>query len=622
LRIVPNRYAFPEKPVTVKKERALLSHISPPIKGLMDDAKTNEADSKFAAILTNMYVNDDRLTVRAGFKKIATVSGGNSVDHLIPYYGEPQRLAAASNNTLSDAETGLLLKAGFTSNDWHWTTHSDLGDTERTVMVNGNDGVWSWDGLQAGDIGPVTIVKIKKATSPATNAIIEVAAADISKFKNNDGVIISGADAGHITANGPQRITKVNDTPNTFELIGVNSSGWGGDQTTGTMRVVKQGSFVLEAVKPPQGNTWLSVNDLSLVTAHMNRLFFADEQNLCVYYLPLQQRYGELAVLPLNSVFKRGGYLKAMATWTVDGGSGLDDQLVMFSSNGEIAIYSGVDPADDFTLVGVFRMQAPMSKWCVMNYGGELYFVNPTGLTPMSTVLKSGREGAEAADKTVISRFQYMSVNYRDNAGWELQFNPNTGRAMCNVPTGGGVYTQMMRSMAKPSWGEWKGVPSRCWGWVEPYLYFGDDKGNIYQMHPTIQNDNGEPILIDVQTAWSQYKTPAIKHFKMILAYILTDGSAKPAVDIKVDYDTSPPINVPDITEAGQDAATWDVSPWAMSDDDGETAWVYGSTNWANWTGVGAIGRVGAIRVTARVYNCSFSILGFDVLYDKGSVFG
>src|SRR4029077_995117 len=136
-----------------------------PIKGIMDDAKTQEVDGKFAAVLTNMYINDDRLTTRAGFERIATVSS-SPVDHLVPYYGEPQKLLAASNKALYEADTGLLMKAGFTNNNWHWTMHSDLGALERTVMVNGADGVWSWDGLAAADVGPITITKLGKAVVP------------------------------------------------------------------------------------------------------------------------------------------------------------------------------------------------------------------------------------------------------------------------------------------------------------------------------------------------------------------------------------------------------------------------------------------------------------------------
>ena len=303
----------------------------------------------------------------------------------------------------------------------------------------------------------------------------------------------------------------------------------------------------------------------------------------------------------------------------------MDDQLVVFSTNGEVAIYSGVDPDSDFTLVGVFRMEAPMSKWCVMNYGGELYFLSPIGLTPMSTVLKSGREGLEASDKAVVTRFQRNSALYRDNFGWELQFNPNTGRAMCNMPLGGGRYMQMVRAMAKPTWSEWQDVPARCWGWIEPYLYFGDDLGNIYLMHPSIQNDDGKPILVDVQTGWSQYKTPAIKHFKMILPYIVTDGiseakrrSAGRLQQRQADQHSrhhrkrQPGRHLGRLQMAG--------GPDCRAND---TYWVYGTKNWTDWTGVGSIrpGRRGTDD-GARIQDCSFAILGWDILYDPGSVFG
>ena len=168
---------------------------------------------------------------------------------------------------------------------------------------------------------------------------------------------------------------------------------------------------------------------------------------------------------------------------------------------------------------------------------------------------------------------------------------------MCNVPRGGGVYTQMVRAMAKPRWTRVQGHPGPLLGWIEPYNYFGDDLGNIYQMHPQFQYDEHvvggvlakRPITIDVQTAWSQFKTPAIKHFKMILPYTITDGFPKPAVDVKVDYDERPARSTcPTSPQPMPAHATWDTSPWAMSDDEGETPWVSGTRNWANWTGVGS----------------------------------
>jgi hypothetical protein len=614
MRMLPARFIQPEKPVVSKKVRAKTLHVSPPIKGLADDAQSAETDVKFAGILTNFYVDDDRITCRAGFKKIATIAGGFPGEHLIPYYGEPKALAVASNDGLYDAETAALLRGGFLSNDWHWTSFSNLGDKEYTVMVNGLDGVISWDGTANANTAPVTITKIGKATSPAKEPVITVAAADIGKFTDNMNVIVSGADAGHASANGPHRIQNVGKVVNTFELVGVDSSVWGADQTTGTMRVVIQKSFIQEGVTAPAGNTWLNPKHLAIVIAHQNRLFFADTSNLAVYFLPLQQKDGPLDVLPMNAIFKKGGTIKAMATWTLDGGMGLDDQLVVFTTGGEVAIWSGIDPESDFTLVGVYRFDPPASKWSVLNYGGELYVLLPTGLTPMSAALKSGREGVETSDKNIVTRFFKQSVVNLSRSGWEVFLNPNSGRAFCNMPQGGGRYNQMIRNMAKPAWSEFRGIPARCWGWIEPYVYFADDTGNIYQMHPQFQSDDGKPIYVDVQTAWSQYKTPLLKHFKMILPYILTDGFPTPAIDVKVDFDQSAPINVPDITGANPNDATWDVATWD------EDYWVSGASTWNNWTGVAALGRLGAVRMQAAVLNCSFSVTGWDLLYELGGV--
>jgi hypothetical protein len=118
-----------------------------------------------------------------------------------------------------------------------------------------------------------------------------------------------------------------------------------------------------------------------------------------------------------------------------------------------------------------------------------------------------------------------------------------------------------------------------------------------------------------VQAAWSNYGTPASKHFKMVLPYIQSDGKPQPFVDMKVDYDMSPPTNQPDVTfstaGADWDTAEWDIADWAGT--------VQGHNN---WTGVGVIGRVGGPRLVALIKDCSFSLTGWDVLFESGSIFG
>lgn len=624
MRQIASRYATKLQPASVKKTRAEVMHVAPPSQGMSILSRTNAAttvkEAQFAGVLDNFYVDDDRISIRAGYKKIASCAGGQPVEHLVPYYGAPERMAAASNKSLFDAETGTLWRAGFTSDDWHWSSFSNLGDREYTVMCNGADGVFGWDG----DIAPmgalVTITKIAgtgTGTPPPSNpAQCTVAVADISKFKDGITVVISGADASHIKANGPHRITSVNNPPNTFSLVGVDLSGAGIDQTTGTMKAQIQGSFEQLGLLPPTGNTWLDPKAFHIVVAHMNRLFFADATRLAVYYLPLMQKDGVLGVLPLNAVFKKGGTIKAMASWNRDSGMGPDDMLCVFSTNGECAIYSGVDPASDFALVGVYQFDPIMSKHCVMNYGGDLYVLLPNGVTPMTAMLKAGKDGLETVDRSMVSYFLRHSIDGLDQKGWMLFFNPSSGRMFANLPMTSGTYHQAVRHMPKAVWSCFRDVPSRCWGWIKPYVYFGDHLGNIYQMHPIYQNDDGKPITVDVQMAWNQFKTPALKQFKMILPYVITDGTPKYRVDVMVDYDDARPFNAPELSGPLEGGAEWDTATWDVD------FWVSGSRNWSNWTGVGGLGRVGAVRLVAEVSNCTFAIAGWDVLFEKGSVFG
>ena len=184
-------------------------------------------------------------------------------------------------------------------------------------------------------------------------------------------------------------------------------------------------TFVTETVTAPAGETWVIPAKFDKILSHMNRLWFADSENLAVYYLPVQTKSGALFVVPLNAIFKRGGHVMAIYTWSIDGGIGMDDALAIFF-NGEMAIYSGVDPASDFKLVGVFRFDAPMSKESIINFGGDLYVMISTGLVPMTTMIRSETEQLGQSDQNVMKEFEDVSKSHRELYGWQVMLNHHT----------------------------------------------------------------------------------------------------------------------------------------------------------------------------------------------------
>lgn len=608
MRMIASRYASKAQPAQVKKFVSRVAHLQAPLKGLSLSSKLADADPLTAPILDNFVVEEDRITCRPGTFKRATVASGVALQALIPYYGTPQNQAMATATELYKPD-GTLLQGGFTSGDWHWTAFSNLSEKDFTVMVNGADGVWSWDGKATPAGATVTVTSI----SNANPAVVTVAPSDITAFSNGMTVIVTGGTGAFEAANGPHGIYNVGSPANSFTLAGVDTSAASGPQTTG-LNATPGGSLVKEGVTAPAGKSYIVPNNFQIVLSHMNRLWFADSSLLAVYYLPLQQKSGEVKELPLNALFRRGGTIRAMYTWTVDGGAGLDDQLVIFSSNGECVIYNGTDPDTDLTLVGIFRFDSPMSKHSVIQHGGDLFVLISTGLVAMTTLLRAETEQLGKYDKNVFSLFEQNARAQRGAPGWAVILDHSTGRAICNLPQGAAnSYRQAVRFMPNPIWSTWSGLPARCWGWIDNRLFFGDDKGNLYEMNPVYLSDNGQPIRVDVQAAWSSFKTPAQKHFKMILPYIISDGVPRPYVDIRVDYDTTPPFNQPDVSQADP-GAMWDTATWD------EDFWASGTGPKNDWNGVAAIGRIGAPRMTALILNCTFSIAGWDVIYETGSL--
>lgn len=610
MRMLATKYSGRANPLVAKKLRAQVVHVAPPLKGLSLASRFVTSDPLTAIVLKNFVIEDNRISCRAGYIKTAS-RGTAPVWHLVPYYGLVPALAAASNHELWNAQNGALIRGGFTSDDWHWSAFANLGQQKFTILVNGSDGVWSWNGTLSAGVDPAAVpVTSLNNGNPVT---FTVAVTDIGKFQNGMTVVVSGATGGLAAANGSHAIQGVATPANTYALVGV--SGGTAPQTTGvTVDPPALQPITQESIYTDPNDTFINPSTFNIVLAHQNRLFFADSSNLAIYYLPLQQKSGQVKYLPLNAVFKRGGTIRAMYTWSIDGGAGQNDVLAIFTSNGEAALYQGYDPDTNFVLSGVYRFDPPMSKHSVVAYGGELYVLIPTGLVPMSTLMRAESEQLGTYDRALVGAFLKDSVTYRTSPGWMAVLNPSSGRLFCNIPQGSANrYKQYVRHMPNQIWSEWADVPSRCWGWIDPFVYFGDDSGNVYQMHPVYQNDNGQAITVDVFMAWSSFKTSVEKHFTGVKAYMITDGDPHPVLDVKVDYDETPGVNAPDITLLGPgaiwDTATWDVDYWAP-----------GLRSEIIWNGVDPSGVVGAVRLTARIDSCAFSITGFDVQFEAGKV--
>ena len=114
--------------------------------------------------------------------------------------------------------------------------------------------------------------------------------------------------------------------------------------------------------------------DIIHVNVYKKRIWGVLKDSLDACFLDSDAVAGAATKFPLGSVFQRGGYLVAMATWTLDSGEGPDDYAVFISSKGEVAVYGGIDPTDatDFTLKGIFFTAPPIGRRCFCKLGADL----------------------------------------------------------------------------------------------------------------------------------------------------------------------------------------------------------------------------------------------------------
>jgi hypothetical protein len=73
----------------------------------------------------------------------------------------------------------------------------------------------------------------------------------------------------------------------------------------------------------------LAPADLNYVVAHKSRLYFTEANTLSFWYLSTNAIQGASSEFDLSGIFRMGGTLVALGSWTRDGGSGSDDLFLV-----------------------------------------------------------------------------------------------------------------------------------------------------------------------------------------------------------------------------------------------------------------------------------------------------
>lgn len=338
--------------------------------------------------------------------------------------------------------------------------------------------------------------------------------------------------------------------------------------------------------------TGITASNIVQVISHKKRLWFVLTDSTKGAYLATDAIAGAATEFQFGSLFTRGGYLVALATWTRDGGAGVDDYLVAISSKGQCALYKGTDPAsaDTWSLVGVFDVSPPIGRRCFVKFGGDLLLITLEGVFPLSQLLAVDQSSSRrvAISEKISTTFNAAAQSYASNFGWETVVYPKGTRLLVNVPTSETVSSkQYVMNTLTGAWCEFDSWNANTFVVFGDSLYFGGNDGDVYKADVG-SSDVGVPITAVGQTAYTAAGAPNLKLFKMLRPLVTASGSNRPSLGVSLDFvETSSMSAIAAAASAG--TSTWDTSVWDTASWGGEDVQI---SDWINVVGLGTFGSI------------------------------
>ena len=360
--------------------------------------------------------------------------------------------------------------------------------------------------------------------------------------------------------------------------------------------------------------TGVTTTNLINVLLFKNRIWFIEKDTLKAWYLPTSSVGGAAQFLDLSSVCRYGGKLVDFNTWTIDGGFGIDDMLAFVTSNGEVIVYRGTDPASASTwaLTGIWKFGSPIGSRSMIKYGGDLLLLTYDGLLPMSQAMQSDRLDSRVAlsDKIQGAIAAATSTYGSASVGWQLVYSAKNNAIMVNVPVAVGQQQQYVMNTITKSWCNFTGWNANCWDIYGENLYFGGN-GYVAKAWDSTYADDGANIVTNTIQAFNYMGSRGVKkYFTRARPNIFTNGQPGIFVGANLDFNilnNSAPLTYTPSVYGVWDTGVWDTALWGSDLD---------ITN--NYLGITGIGYCIGLQVKTASSLLQVEWAATDLVYQTG----
>jgi hypothetical protein len=584
-----------------QQRRAVTTSLPAPIGGWNARDSLAQMNPLDAVQMVNFFPTPTDVTLRSGYTKSSTGITGKVLSLL--NYSSPtgNTLFGATTSTIYNVSTSTasVSLTGNTSGEWVQTSLTTAGGSFMPA-VNGQDPMVVYDGTRwqrSATTGTAqTIITITRGGTGNLTATMTTAVAH--GLVTGNTITVAGASPAEF--NGIYQVTVTGATTLTYTMATAPS----GDATV-------VGTYTVRYFITGENSA-----NFETVNLFKERLYFVIKDSLDFCYLPVDSINGAVTKFPLGGIFKNGGYLQAMGTWTIDAGYGVDDLAAFVTSNGEVAIYKGSDPSDitDWALIGIYLLGQTFNRKCMFKYGGDLLVLTEGGLVPLSAGLQSTRldPRVNITDKIFYAISQATTL-YATEYGWQINYYAKQNMLILNVPVLGGSEQYVMHNITK-SWARFTNILANCWELSGDDMYFGGD-GFVGKFYDT-NSDAGSNISAFTQQAYSYFESRGQqKRFTMVRPILQTDNGVPTVLcGISTDFETVDLTNQisfnPNILAIG----LWDTAKWD------ETNWGGGLVTTKIWQGVTGIGYAGSVSLNVVSQAIELHWASTDYVMETGGI--
>ena len=370
-------------------------------------------------------------------------------------------------------------------------------------------------------------------------------------------------------------------------------------------------TYTITGITGVNSNTFVNIN------LFKNRLYFCVNNSLSFWYLDVEAISGPATEFPLGAIFRNGGYLQAMGTWTLDAGYGVDDFAVYVTSMGEIAVYQGFDPSDpnNWAMKGLWQMGQTFSRRCFFKWGGDLLLLTQDGLVPLTSALQSDRldPRINLTDK-IYYAVSLAASNYSQNFGWQINYLAEANMLILSIPTSNGMEQYVMNTINK-SWARFTGIQAYCFTVSgDQDMHFG---GNGYVgLFFNGYSDNNTNIVATAQQAYNYFESRGqLKRFTLVRPIFQTDNGLPTVLcGISTDFDTVPLTNQLAFNPSIANTGIWDSAKWDQKN------WGGGLVTTKYWQGVTGTGFSASINLNVASQGIDFHWASVDYVMERGGV--